>query len=102
MWIVVIWYVTGAEKRDTFDFNASHFVYASVNAMRLAFATSESARTHTAQNNFVHRGRRDVCASSSRVGNLSASVAIPAITPFESVLFTRILYSFDERCHGTK
>lgn len=53
---------------------------------------SETARTHMVQNSFVHRGRQDVCESSNKVGNWSASVATPAITHFESVHFTRTLY----------
>lgn len=96
MWIEVISCASGAGKRDMFDFNVSHSACASANAMQPAVVTNATARTHTAQNNFVRHGRRDVCASSSRVGNLSASVAIPASTPFESVHFIRTSYSSDK------
>ena len=95
MWIVVTWYASGAEKRDMFDSNASHSVCASANGMRSVVVPNATARTHTAQNNFAPHGRHGACASSNRADNLSASVAIPASTPFESVRFIRT-YSFSE------
>lgn len=75
-----------------FDFNALHSVCASVNVMSPVVVTNATARTRTVKNNFERHGRHDVYASSNRVGTLSASVATPANTPFESVHFIRTSY----------